>query len=212
MDRSGGCCIAPAASVYDMSNVEYIMLRYRPIAPKPAAPPSVPPPSLRFRRLGEVPGGRAARTDIRPPESARDAPRAVTLPFLPEKPERRGSPASGVMIGEGGGGHVTGRVPASGAVGTWVVVEDVRDGVWGPDGWDSGRTDKERVMNLARDTCPGFLSDGLNRVTWANAAYREMVGHSGGAAVVMGGGRGGAADHGGGVHVQGEGGHVRRQV
>ncbi|VFQ93727.1 unnamed protein product [Cuscuta campestris] len=41
-------------------------------------------------------------------------------------------------------------------------------------------------MNLARDTCPGFLSDGLNRVTWANAAYREMVGHSGGGAVVVG--------------------------
>uniref|UniRef100_A0A7N0UVT7 DUF7950 domain-containing protein n=1 Tax=Kalanchoe fedtschenkoi TaxID=63787 RepID=A0A7N0UVT7_KALFE len=40
-----------------------------------------------------------------------------------------------------------------------------------------GRTDKERVMNLVRDTCPGFVSDRLSRVTWSNEAFKEMVGH-----------------------------------
>nr|POE72662.1 hypothetical protein CFP56_18663 [Quercus suber] len=39
MDGRGGCCIASygANGVYDMSKMDMIMLRFRPIAPKPAA-------------------------------------------------------------------------------------------------------------------------------------------------------------------------------
>ncbi|KAL5717731.1 hypothetical protein ACHQM5_010701 [Ranunculus cassubicifolius] len=44
-------------------------------------------------------------------------------------------------------------------------------------------TDEEKKMSLEKDTCPGFISDGLNRVWWTNEAYRNMVnqdrGHTG---------------------------------
>ncbi|KAF7819454.1 uncharacterized protein G2W53_024909 [Senna tora] len=65
---------------------------------------------------------------------------------------------------------------AAGAVETWVTVdyvgercmkEDARGGL--------GRTDTEKLRNLEGDTCPGFVSDGLNRVVWVNGAFREMV-------------------------------------
>ncbi|GLT33133.1 hypothetical protein SLA2020_077450 [Shorea laevis] len=38
-----------------------------------------------------------------------------------------------------------------------------------------GRTDVEKMKNLERDTCPGFISDGLNKVVWVNRAYKNMV-------------------------------------
>ncbi|KAK3183746.1 hypothetical protein Dsin_031032 [Dipteronia sinensis] len=33
----------------------------------------------------------------------------------------------------------------------------------------------EIMMKLERDTCPAFISDGLNRVQWVNGAYKRMV-------------------------------------
>ena len=30
-------------------------------------------------------------------------------------------------------------------------------------------------MSLEMDTCPGFVSDRLGRVTWTNGAYRKMM-------------------------------------
>ncbi|XP_071731739.1 uncharacterized protein [Rutidosis leptorrhynchoides] len=47
---------------------------------------------------------------------------------------------------------------------TWVDVEGL------------GCTDEERVMNMEKDTCPGFISDGQDRVVWTNKAYRQMAG------------------------------------
>ncbi|CBI15623.3 unnamed protein product, partial [Vitis vinifera] len=42
MDAKGGCCIARyAGGAYDMSKVDRIMLRFRPIAPKPTSAGSV---------------------------------------------------------------------------------------------------------------------------------------------------------------------------
>ncbi|XP_055806484.1 uncharacterized protein LOC129875078 [Solanum dulcamara] len=38
-----------------------------------------------------------------------------------------------------------------------------------------GSTDMEKMMNLQRDTCPGFISDGLESVKWVNLAYRRMI-------------------------------------
>ncbi|KAL3378976.1 hypothetical protein AABB24_004742 [Solanum stoloniferum] len=38
-----------------------------------------------------------------------------------------------------------------------------------------GSTDMEKMMNLQRDTCPGFISDGLDSVKWVNLAYRRMI-------------------------------------
>ncbi|XWS32668.1 hypothetical protein CRYUN_Cryun22dG0009600 [Craigia yunnanensis] len=40
-------------------------------------------------------------------------------------------------------------------------------------------TDVEKMKNLEKDTCPGFVSDGLNRVFWVNQAYKNMVGLDG---------------------------------
>ncbi|GMI93984.1 DIG-like 4 [Hibiscus trionum] len=37
-------------------------------------------------------------------------------------------------------------------------------------------TDVEKMKNLEKDTCPGLVSDGLNRVSWVNQAYKNMVG------------------------------------
>lgn len=47
-----------------------------------------------------------------------------------------------------------------------------------------GKTDEEKVMNLEKDTCPGFISDGYNAVRWTNKAYREMVGEANGEMMV----------------------------
>ncbi|XP_021900196.1 uncharacterized protein LOC110816346 [Carica papaya] len=38
-----------------------------------------------------------------------------------------------------------------------------------------GSTDADRVRRLDADTCPAFVSDGLNRVRWVNGAYKRMV-------------------------------------
>ncbi|KAF8052728.1 hypothetical protein N665_1515s0015, partial [Sinapis alba] len=55
---------------------------------------------------------------------------------------------------------------------TWVTVESVT-------GSSSSHavecTDVEMVDNLSKDTCPGFISDALNRVVWVNEAYRRNV-------------------------------------
>ncbi|KAK8664054.1 hypothetical protein V6N13_083857 [Hibiscus sabdariffa] len=36
-------------------------------------------------------------------------------------------------------------------------------------------TDVEKMKNIEKDTCPGFVSDGLNRVLWVNQAYKNML-------------------------------------
>ncbi|KDP46327.1 hypothetical protein JCGZ_10167 [Jatropha curcas] len=57
---------------------------------------------------------------------------------------------------------------------TWVMVESVTDTCMDlVEGL--GRTDVEKIKNLERDTCPGFISDGSNRVQWVNEAYKKMV-------------------------------------
>ncbi|EEF50949.1 uncharacterized protein LOC8271783 [Ricinus communis] len=38
-----------------------------------------------------------------------------------------------------------------------------------------GSTDVERMRNLEKDTCPGFISDGSSRVQWVNEAYEKMM-------------------------------------
>ncbi|KAE9601397.1 hypothetical protein Lal_00024001 [Lupinus albus] len=62
-----------------------------------------------------------------------------------------------------------------------VTVESVSD-TW-QQGESLGSTDEDRRVNLSKDTCPGFISDGYGRVTWTNSAYRERVGE--GACVVL---------------------------
>lgn len=55
---------------------------------------------------------------------------------------------------------------------TWIVVEGVTDKFAGV---GLGFSDKEKIYNLERDTCPGFVSDWKNNVIWVNAAYKRMV-------------------------------------
>ncbi|XP_044478588.1 uncharacterized protein LOC123205637 [Mangifera indica] len=57
---------------------------------------------------------------------------------------------------------------------SWVTVESMKETCMEGRGL-LGSTDVERMNNLESDTCPGFISDGLNRVQWVNGAYRRMV-------------------------------------
>ncbi|KAJ4729405.1 von willebrand factor A domain protein [Melia azedarach] len=56
---------------------------------------------------------------------------------------------------------------------SWVSVESVTGACM--DGRGLGSEDVEIMQNLAKDTCPGFITDGLNKVKWVNEAYRKMV-------------------------------------
>ncbi|KAJ4822535.1 hypothetical protein Tsubulata_043418 [Turnera subulata] len=60
-------------------------------------------------------------------------------------------------------------------LGTWVTVETVTDTCMDATVGGLGCTDVERMKNLEGDTCPGFTSDGLNRVQWVNQAYKKLV-------------------------------------
>ncbi|XVF13949.1 hypothetical protein REPUB_Repub09cG0013900 [Reevesia pubescens] len=62
---------------------------------------------------------------------------------------------------------------------SWVTVQSVTDTCM-DEGETGNCTDVERMKNLERDTCPGFMSDRLNRVFWVNQAYKTMVGLDGG--------------------------------
>ncbi|CAL0325306.1 unnamed protein product [Lupinus luteus] len=64
---------------------------------------------------------------------------------------------------------------------SYVTVESVMD-TW-LEGESIGSTDYERRVNLGKDTCPCFISNGYGSVTWMNGAYREMVGE--GACVLL---------------------------
>lgn len=59
------------------------------------------------------------------------------------------------------------------AVEAWATVGHVREACMCDEG--IGRTNTERMENLERDTCPGFVSDVTDRVQWVNGAFRKMV-------------------------------------
>ena len=230
MDGRGGCCIARyVQGAYDMSKVDRIMLRFRPIAPKPVAGAtsnsdgSSSEGSDAFSRgygrtkrkyvRGDNNNNNNRRTRRRKttssPGNNRPAP-VVTLPLLPETPDpkearnnsnnnnssnsnnnvNRNVPVWVSFENHGAsetywcGGAAAGRVGASSY--SCVTVECVTD-AWAEEGEGLvlGSTDEERRVNLGKDTCPGFISDGYGRVTWTNSAYREMVGQKEGEGAVV---------------------------
>lgn len=247
MDGRGGCCIARYSGGgvygYDMSKVDRIMLRFRPIAPKPVAGGDVAGAGARVGKSERhVRGGRGKRRYARDGTTAnkrcnnnnkrrkaspdrdhrddrkrsgtivsdhRDDQTGVTLlPLLPETPEPKeersdpvlSPPPKELSFDKRSSSFPAGRSPDPTAamvapaplrlvrvVGSSVTVECVTD-TWS-DGNALGRTDEERRMNLERDTCPGFTSDGFGRVTWTNGAYRELVGQGGGGEIVNSGER-----------------------
>ncbi|KAK9278175.1 hypothetical protein L1049_027735 [Liquidambar formosana] len=235
MDGRGGCCIARyAGGVYDMSKVDRIMLRFRPIAPKPAATGGSSSGGSTPENNNEVQvkSGRGKRKYVRDNTSSNNkrcnkkrkaspeeknegfsGDTVVTLPLLPETPDRKDSPAraspttdhpdltttatikqvknvpiwlnfnnsmSDIMNRQvhgfcGSDRTVVMPQPVR-PVGSCVTVECVTDTWVDVAGEGLGCTDEERRKNLEWDTCPAFISDGLNRVTWTNRAYRRMVG------------------------------------
>ena len=215
MERSGsgggGCCIARythgapnyyAAAAYDLSKMDRIMLRYRPIAPKPvsgAGPTGLTPPlnddvkagsrGKRKNNGGNNSSGNNNNNNNKRRKASSRSPddqvmiksdgeqkwhvERVTLPLLPESPDLV-SPRS----------NQSRPIQAKSSTPMWlsfdrevvgasVVVEGVTD-TW-LDGTGLGRTDEERRRRLDEDTCPGFVSDGWNRVWWTNGAFRRMV-------------------------------------
>ncbi|KAF8399900.1 hypothetical protein HHK36_015770 [Tetracentron sinense] len=225
MGGRGGCCIARyGGGAYDMSKIHRIMLRYRPIAPKPAVGGCVSGESTP-KNVGYVRTGRAKRRYVRDGNNKRcnrkrKASReekndvlndtVVTLPLLPETPDRKESPARRVSVSPSDHdlkarttpvkyppmwlnfsnpmnnrtSDLTVEVPQEvRAVGSCVVVECVTDTCI--DGEGLGSTDEEKRKSLEGDTCPGFVSDGRNGVQWTNEAYRKMVGQGEGAGEMM---------------------------
>lgn len=201
---SGGCCIARYVGgvgvSHDMSKVDRIMLRFRPIAPKPAvstgsgSPDSTPEKSdvtgVRTgrgkRRCGKDSGKRCNNRRKKVVTNHTGLCSPATLPLLPEMPEfvnREGRNAP-VWLSFDGVKYPAAETAAAATVAvvtvpqavrmvaSSVTVESVAEIAWE----DLGCTDEERRMNLERDTCPGFISDGGGKVTWTNEAYREMVG------------------------------------
>ncbi|GER40926.1 hypothetical protein STAS_17626 [Striga asiatica] len=199
------CVARYAGGAYDMSKMDRIMLKFRPIAPKPVSADgsvsggssSVSESGLARAKTGRVKRRGEARKTRRnncskrrkpPPEKA-DSGGSVTggeevvrtLRLLPEEPcvieNRKVAPPDlsyplWLSFGDGG---ISAEVQGS-VVQSWVKVERVTE-AWAAVGM--GWTDEEKVMVLDGDTCPGFVSDGLNRVTWTNAAYRRMVAEEG---------------------------------
>ncbi|XVF60096.1 hypothetical protein PTKIN_Ptkin08bG0016200 [Pterospermum kingtungense] len=59
----------------------------------------------------------------------------------------------------------------------WLTVESVKESCMDEgDQMMRKYTDVEKMKNLEKDTCPGFISDDLNRVFWVNQAFKNMVG------------------------------------
>ncbi|KAL3344711.1 hypothetical protein AABB24_023917 [Solanum stoloniferum] len=56
---------------------------------------------------------------------------------------------------------------------SWVMVDRMTNAL--VDVEALGSTDMEKMKNLEADTCPGLISDCLDRVQWVNLAYRRMV-------------------------------------
>ncbi|CAA7017013.1 unnamed protein product [Microthlaspi erraticum] len=206
MNFRGGCCIARygggAGGGHDMSKVDRIMLRYRPIAPRPVSGGSSSPPvdsvSSKSRRGGKRKyskenssssggsvnsNGNSKRCNRRRNENGSEM---VTLPLLPETPESEVSPSQSqarvsapvplwLSFGDDGRYQTASKTSdltaeTESVVSSLLTVECVTEGEY-----ELACTDEERKMNLERDTCPGFISDGSGRVIWTNGSYRELV-------------------------------------
>ncbi|CAM8974940.1 unnamed protein product [Rhodiola kirilowii] len=213
----GGCCVAR----YDAEKMDRIMLRFRPIAPKPTTGSSSPGGSSSPENTSSGGGGdtyvkigRGKRryknnnNNVQRNSSMKrrktTSPEAVTLPLLPETPEKilkRSSANAPIWLNFNSGTaekdevinnlkerennrrtiyqapDPTVRNPPRVSSGTCVTLECLTYTMVDVDAL--GRTDQERVMNLEWDTCPGLISDRLSRVTWSNAAFSELVGGDG---------------------------------
>lgn len=196
----GLCMERFAGAAQDPAIINRIMQRFRPIAPKPAPGASSSGGSASETQNPAVARGRGKRKYVRVrkynrrrrrrPTSEEEIREGLektvqTLQLLPEKTDWGNSPAGASwcnveVIGREAtpiwltfnGDNAWSGVDRS-VVKSWVTVECVRDACM--EGGGLGGTDMERRKNLERDTCPGLISDGLNKVEWVNEAYKKMV-------------------------------------
>ncbi|CAN0854064.1 hypothetical protein LINGRAHAP2_LOCUS5814 [Linum grandiflorum] len=156
-----------------MSKMHRIMLRFRPIAPKPAAGSSsssggggsspdltschvTSKPAASARRRGKKRTKQVAGGGGHYKRSSKIV--TTTLPLLPESPDGCGCQ----NIGD----------PTAGEYSSGTRLEGSMDETYGV-----GSTDEEKRSRLAMDSCPGFISDVVGKVTWTNESYRKMVCH-----------------------------------
>ncbi|KAJ9559526.1 LOW QUALITY PROTEIN: hypothetical protein OSB04_004686 [Centaurea solstitialis] len=84
-------------------------------------------------------------------------------------------------------GHVESVTDGGGGRGraVWFVTVEYVTDTWADGEGGIGWNEEEGVRSLDGDTCPGFVSDGGDRVVWVNAACREMMGGGGDDEVVV---------------------------
>ncbi|CAO2815169.1 unnamed protein product [Amaranthus hypochondriacus] len=202
LSGGGGCCIAkytsiypyhgPTTQTYHDHNIDTIMLRFRPIAPKPGTgPTTLAKNDTVLKRKNQIPentetnkrGRKSSRVRSLDDHHKSSNGYKVTLPLLPEAPDL--SPKKKINNNHKKKTNVVGHVLS---MPTWlsfgsfdhtfvestVIVEGVTD-TWMDGNGLIGFTDEERKVRLDDDTCPGFISDGWNRVCWTNKAYRRIV-------------------------------------
>ncbi|KAJ0679936.1 hypothetical protein HanPI659440_Chr16g0618671 [Helianthus annuus] len=215
MNGKGGYCIAKygGGGMYGFSKVDSIMLKFRPIAPKPVTTGLASSAGDEYVKCGRGKrkyvrvkkiirkkkdnfkrcGGEKKKLKTSPPAYGA----VVTLPLLPETPDRKENKPvkyeNKVNFSGSFSDHLVCPVQQNKKLPVWlcfnnmtqppvrrpqvqvvsnVTVECVTD-TWVD---TEGCTDEERVRNMEKDTCPGFISDGEDRVVWTNKAYREMAG------------------------------------
>uniref|UniRef100_A0A803QL80 DUF7950 domain-containing protein n=1 Tax=Cannabis sativa TaxID=3483 RepID=A0A803QL80_CANSA len=173
-----------ATTTSNKTIINPVMLRFRPIAPKPVTggsytadnnTSSILRPSKRVKRkYVRVRRDINNKKDKNPRRSTvtnnngssglqeEETTTTVTLQLLPEKSDGRdlnggtGYGAPGSWIKAAGDDEVLDRRGAA-AVESWVTVESVTDTCMDVRGL--GCTDVERIKNLEKDTCPGFVTD-----------------------------------------------------
>lgn len=157
-------------SNYGNPIINPIMMRFRPIAPKPVAGASVSGDTSsifkgrRKRKYVRVQGynrkKKATRSNTTTTTTTEAA--ATTLQLLPERHVEifgSGSPEAGL---------VSDLKRGAAAEEVWVTVECAREACIEGE-------EEERMKKLEEDTCPGFVSDGVDRVEWVNEALKRMV-------------------------------------
>lgn len=225
----GGGCVARyvggggGCGLYDISMVDRMMLKFRPIAPKPMASGSGSGDSttenggksgrskMRYvrvkgnkRNMDDKKRKVSTSSSFQPSEStvSGGGDTVVTLSLMPETPDRKeelpaviysssekaSKPSSSIWLGFKNNqqttrdGHVDSVsdhpvqvvAPQRKQTVSFVTVECVTE-TWVDVGW-IGWPEEQQVKNMVSDTCPGFISDGGDRVVWTNKAYREMAG------------------------------------
>ncbi|PKI79091.1 hypothetical protein CRG98_000383 [Punica granatum] len=169
-----------------------MMLRFRPIAPKPAdgdpaagggqfSNKSLLLSKIRMKRKyvrvrsrsAPKSSGTSSSNGRKTTQSSEKA--IVTLQLLPEKAEHPKESSKAAKGRDSLHPHSSSiPIPIVRPIESWVIVESVGTGPY-PDALELGRTDEERAEGLRSATCPGFVSDSLNRVLWVNGAYNSMV-------------------------------------